>query len=75
MFLDKGELERLVDAEGGGWSGAVGEPSGLSDRGTRDPRDDVRRDADNDDRRPQTAQRSTRREGRLGGLMDLFGGE
>ena len=23
IFLDKGELERLIDAEGGGWSGIV----------------------------------------------------
>jgi Zn-finger nucleic acid-binding protein len=23
MFLDKGELERLIEAEGGGWSGIV----------------------------------------------------
>ena len=31
IFLDKGELERLIDAEGGGWSGMVagpGEPRG-----------------------------------------------
>ena len=75
MFLDKGELERLVDAEGGGWSGAVGEPSGLSDRGSRDACDDVRDRDGHQDRRPETAQRSTRREGRLGGLLDLFGGE
>lgn len=27
IFLDAGELERLVDAEGGGWSGKVGSPS------------------------------------------------
>jgi Zn-finger nucleic acid-binding protein len=25
MFLDKGELERLIEAEGGGWSGIVTE--------------------------------------------------
>ena len=53
----------------------VGEPSGQSGKGSRDARDDAReRDGDRD-RRPETAQRSTRREGRLGGLMDLFGGE
>lgn len=23
LFLDKGELERLIEAEGGGWSGIV----------------------------------------------------
>jgi Zn-finger nucleic acid-binding protein len=27
MFLDRGELERLIDAEGGGWSGVILEPS------------------------------------------------
>jgi Zn-finger nucleic acid-binding protein len=75
IFLDKGELERLVDTEGGGWSGMVGEPSGQSGNGSRDTRDDVReRDGDRD-RRPETAQRPTKREGRLGGLLDLFGGE
>jgi Zn-finger nucleic acid-binding protein len=26
IFLDGGELERLIDAEGGGWSGQVGTP-------------------------------------------------
>lgn len=26
IFLDKGELERLIDVEGGGWSGLVAEP-------------------------------------------------
>ena len=26
MFLDGGELERLIDTEGGGWSGILAEP-------------------------------------------------
>lgn len=26
IFLDKGELERLIEVEGGGWSGLVAEP-------------------------------------------------
>ena len=26
IFLDGGELERLIDAEGGGWSGKIGAP-------------------------------------------------
>lgn len=26
IYLDGGELERLIDAEGGGWSGRVGSP-------------------------------------------------
>ena len=31
IFLDYGELERLIDAEGGGWSGRVGPPSKVPD--------------------------------------------
>ncbi len=27
IFLDHGELERLIEAEGGGWSGMVAPPS------------------------------------------------
>jgi hypothetical protein len=30
IFLDYGELERLIDAEGGGWSGRVGPPGAES---------------------------------------------
>jgi len=26
IFLDQGELERLIDVEGGGWSGIVTDP-------------------------------------------------
>ncbi len=26
IFLDRGELERLIDTEGGGWSGILAEP-------------------------------------------------
>jgi hypothetical protein len=29
IFLDKGELERLIDLEGGGWSGIVAAPDDL----------------------------------------------
>ena len=31
FFLDHGELEGLIDAEGGGWSGQVGPPDGVTD--------------------------------------------
>jgi len=31
IFLDLGELERLIDAEGGGWSGRVGPPADVAD--------------------------------------------
>ncbi len=31
IYLDQGELERLVEAEGGGWSGRIVQPSGSSD--------------------------------------------
>lgn len=27
IYLDSGELERLIDAEGGGWSGRIGPPT------------------------------------------------
>ena len=75
MFLDKGELERLVDTEGGGWSGMVGQPSGGVDRGAREARSDARGDDHHPERRQEPTQRPTKREGRLGNLLDLFGGE
>ena len=31
IFLDLGELERLIEAEGGGWSGRIAQPSGRPD--------------------------------------------
>lgn len=79
MFLDQGELERMVDTEGGGWSGMVSEPADRHRSGSKGPRQDSRDDVPervgDPDRRPETTQRSTRREGRLGGLFDLLGGE
>jgi Zn-finger nucleic acid-binding protein len=73
IFLDHGELERLVDAEGGGWSGKIATPSGEPDG----RRDDRRHEGDErDDRRPgSSGSRPPRRESRLGGLFDLFGGD
>ena len=38
FFLDGGELERLIDAEGGGWSGLVGPPSELPAHRASPPR-------------------------------------
>jgi uncharacterized protein len=90
VFLDRGELERLLDTEA-----AQPEPAsaGFDDRG--DSRDDPgghRRSHDDDDehrsedlrdrdrdvsdrRLPGDGRRNTgRREGRFGGLLDLFGG-
>ena len=37
FFLDLGELERLIDAEGGGWSGRVGPPAEVADPAQRPP--------------------------------------
>ena len=76
VFLDKGELERMVDTEGGGWSGMVGEPSGQPGSRSRGARDDSRDgDRDRDSRPQEKARGSTRREGRMSNLLDLFGGE
>jgi Zn-finger nucleic acid-binding protein len=74
IFLDHGELERLVEAEGGGWSGRIAQPAAREeDRGgvSRDDRPSGHREDRPDPRDP----RSTRRESRLGGLFDLFGGD
>jgi Zn-finger nucleic acid-binding protein len=38
IFLDQGELERLVEAEGGGWSGRIVQPSGSADDHEVEPR-------------------------------------
>ena len=39
FFLDLGELERLIDAEGGGWSGRVGPPAEVADPRSARPTD------------------------------------
>ena len=90
IFLDRGELERLLDAEavptpaGAGFAerddarhGPYG--SRLSDDDAHDRRDPHDRDDDGrgigDRRLPRDDQRlKGRRESRLGGLFDLFGG-
>ena len=38
IFLDLGELERLIEAEGGGWSGRIVQPSGRPDEFEIEPR-------------------------------------
>ena len=37
FFLDLGELERLIDAEGGGWTGRVGPPAEVASIAVRPP--------------------------------------
>ena len=62
IFLDQGELERMVDTEGGGWSGRVGEPSGQPDADSRGARDDSHdRDRDRDRRRSRRGARHVAR--------------
>jgi len=38
IFLDKGELERLIDVEGGGWSGLIGAPTQLPAVASAEPK-------------------------------------
>ena len=67
VFLDRGELERLVDAEGAYYEGGGG--GGGRDRDERRDRDDDHRrerDYDDDDRRGGL--------GGLGGALGGFGG-
>ncbi len=59
IFLDHGELERLIDAEGGGWSGRVVPPSD-------EPADATPADVD-----PGPGRGNARRRGEA--LRDLFG--
>ena len=67
IFLDRGELERLVDAEsnGAGWAGpTMSPPAPIALSPTRDPRTD-RRDDPRDDPRydPRYDQRTAQRDG------------
>jgi Zn-finger nucleic acid-binding protein len=82
IFLDRGELERLVDAEGGGWSGRVAEPAGRNEdragkarEGRSDGERDGRSDGERDGRPDPRDGRTPRKESRLGGIFDLFGGD
>jgi len=38
IFLDYGELERLIDVEGGGWSGLIGAPTQLPAVASAEPK-------------------------------------
>jgi len=38
IFLDYGELERLIDVEGGGWSGLIGAPTQLPAAASAEPK-------------------------------------
>ena len=77
VFLDRGELERLVDAEGAYYEGA----GGSGDAPRRD-RDDERRHRDDDDRRHRGDDEHRHRDrddddapfGGLGGLGGFGGG-
>ncbi len=81
IFLDRGELERFVEAEGGGWSGRVGAPRAEWQPESGEPEDAERsRDArpasdgeDGDDDTPPDAAEARRREQQLSALMGLFG--
>ena len=70
MFLDRGELDRLLDLEA-----AAPVPGGAGnrydDRSYR--RDDDRYDADDDDVRDRGAPQQRRRRGFLGDLLEGFG--
>ncbi len=74
IFLDRGELERLVDAEGGGWSGRVAEPEGRNEDRAGKARDG-RAEGHQEGRPDPRDGRTPRKESRLGGLFDLFGGD
>ncbi len=85
IFLDRGELERLLDAEAAAPTLASTGSAGRDDprdgpRGSRRDDDDGRDRGDDErgtrDRRlPRDDQRiNGRRESRFGGLLDLFGG-
>lgn len=72
IFLDHGELERFVDAEGGGWSGRVGpaRPEWRPDAPSRAP-GDLASDAQPSDE--ELARE--RRERARATIRDLFGEE
>jgi Zn-finger nucleic acid-binding protein len=75
VFLDRGELERLVDAEGAYYEG--GGKGGAEQRPRDDDDDDRRRDDDHRRReRDWDDDDDDRRRGGFGGLGDLggFGG-
>ena len=68
IFLDHGELERFVDAEGGGWSGRVGAP-----RPEWRPQSGVEAAAGDGATAVQVAGQPDSRKERIAALRDLFG--
>lgn len=84
IFLDHGELERFVEAEGGGWSGRVGpprpewtpagpaRPRAATDRVASDRVASDRRASD-EDRRDESDRRQ--RDELIAAIRDLFGDE
>ncbi len=70
IFLDHGELERFVDAEGGGWSGRVGAP-----RPEWRPESEVGETASAGGTAVRATHRPDRRTEQIAALRDLFGDE
>jgi Zn-finger nucleic acid-binding protein len=66
IFLDLGELERLIDAEGGGWSGRIVPPTQEPAPGDAEPKPRV-------DRARRGRESMKQREETLSSLRDLFG--
>ena len=78
VFLDRGELERLVDAEGAYYEGAGrGEGGGGDDRGERERHDEHRDRERHDEHRDRERHRDRDDEegGLLGGLGGFGGGQ
>ena len=83
IFLDRGELEKLVDAEGGGWAGPQPVVPAQADRGRGTSRPAWHDDDDRDDRRgidPRGSygsygsyERPSKKRSFLGDLLEGFG--
>ena len=78
VFLDRGELERLVDMEGNFYAGAAGQGGGRGYQEPRPPRPPERYERDDDDEHRRAygygghgGHRKHKREGFLGELFDF----